>query len=51
MPFISKIQRQLDYSSFASDVPIVIDNGGSYFRIGLVNPNENSELCIMLKFF
>ncbi|KAI5670650.1 hypothetical protein M9H77_11014 [Catharanthus roseus] len=34
MPFISKIQRQLDYSSFASDVPIVIDNGGSYFRIG-----------------
>lgn len=34
MPFISKIQRQSDYSSFSSDHPIVIDNGGSYFRIG-----------------
>ncbi|KAI3458682.1 hypothetical protein Pfo_015345 [Paulownia fortunei] len=34
MPFISKIQRQSDYSSFSSTHPIVIDNGGSYFRIG-----------------
>lgn len=34
MPFISKIQRQSDYSRFDSSVPIVIDNGGSYFRIG-----------------
>ncbi|KAK2984334.1 hypothetical protein RJ640_009363 [Escallonia rubra] len=34
MPFISKIQRQTDYSRFPSSHPIVIDNGGSYFRIG-----------------
>ncbi|CAK9133603.1 unnamed protein product [Ilex paraguariensis] len=34
MPFISKIQRQSDYSLFPSTCPIVIDNGGSYFRIG-----------------
>ncbi|KAG9145312.1 hypothetical protein Leryth_008255 [Lithospermum erythrorhizon] len=34
MPFISLIQRQADYTNFASDVPIVIDNGASYFRIG-----------------
>ncbi|KAK3018897.1 hypothetical protein RJ639_005102 [Escallonia herrerae] len=34
MPFISKIQRQTDYSHFPSSHPIVIDNGGSYFRIG-----------------
>ncbi|XAR72004.1 hypothetical protein NMG60_11018490 [Bertholletia excelsa] len=34
MPFFSKTQRQSDYSLFASTCPIVIDNGGSYFRIG-----------------
>lgn len=40
MPFISRIQRQSDYSDFASDVPIVIDNGASYFRIGWAGENE-----------
>ncbi|KAL8551999.1 hypothetical protein ACS0TY_000887 [Phlomoides rotata] len=40
MPFISKIQRQSDYSSFSSDHPIVIDNGGSYFRIGWAGEND-----------
>ncbi|GER34939.1 actin/actin-like family protein [Striga asiatica] len=40
MPFISKIQRQTDYSSFPSSHPIVIDNGGSYFRIGWAGENE-----------
>ncbi|KAL5164187.1 Actin-related protein 5 [Glycine soja] len=34
MPFISKIQRQSDYTLFGSATPIVIDNGASYFRIG-----------------
>ncbi|XP_020237379.1 actin-related protein 5 [Cajanus cajan] len=34
MPFISKIQRQSDYTHFGSATPIVIDNGASYFRIG-----------------
>ncbi|XP_028196274.1 actin-related protein 5-like isoform X1 [Glycine soja] len=34
MPFISKIQRQTDYTLFGSATPIVIDNGASYFRIG-----------------
>ncbi|BAT86032.1 Actin-related protein [Vigna angularis] len=34
MPFISKIQRQSDYTLFSSATPIVIDNGASYFRIG-----------------
>ncbi|KAI4307614.1 hypothetical protein L6164_030785 [Bauhinia variegata] len=34
MPFISKIQRQSDYTLFDSTTPIVIDNGASYFRIG-----------------
>ncbi|KAF7130863.1 hypothetical protein RHSIM_Rhsim10G0146300 [Rhododendron simsii] len=34
MPFISKIQRQSDYSLFPSSCPIVIDNGASYFRLG-----------------
>ncbi|KAG2730310.1 hypothetical protein I3760_01G286200 [Carya illinoinensis] len=34
MPFISRIQRQSDYNLFPSTVPIVIDNGASYFRIG-----------------
>ncbi|KAK4484882.1 hypothetical protein RD792_007483 [Penstemon davidsonii] len=40
MPFISKIQRQSDYSSFPSSHPIVIDNGGSYFRIGWAGESE-----------
>ncbi|KAK4383473.1 Actin-related protein 5, partial [Sesamum angolense] len=40
MPFISKIERQSDYSSFASTHPIVIDNGGSYFRIGWAGEND-----------
>ncbi|XP_024021552.1 actin-related protein 5 [Morus notabilis] len=34
MPFVSQIQRQSDYSLFSPSTPIVIDNGGSYFRIG-----------------
>ncbi|KAH7855096.1 hypothetical protein Vadar_021202 [Vaccinium darrowii] len=34
MPFISKTQRQSDYSLFPSSCPIVIDNGASYFRLG-----------------
>lgn len=34
MPFISQIERQTDYRLFPSTSPIVIDNGGSYFRIG-----------------
>ncbi|KAK6933159.1 Actin family [Dillenia turbinata] len=34
MPFISRTARQSDYSHFPSTCPIVIDNGGSYFRIG-----------------
>ncbi|XP_059628110.1 actin-related protein 5 isoform X1 [Cornus florida] len=34
MPFISQNHRQSDYSLFSSSCPIVIDNGGSYFRIG-----------------
>ncbi|KAL8050325.1 hypothetical protein ABFX02_06G075800 [Erythranthe guttata] len=40
MPFISKIQRQSDYSSFPPDHPIVIDNGASYFRIGWAGESE-----------
>lgn len=40
MPFISKIERQSDYSSFNSSHPIVIDNGASYFRIGWAGENE-----------
>ncbi|PON44772.1 Actin-related protein [Parasponia andersonii] len=34
MPFVSRIQRQSDYSLFSPSTPIVIDNGASYFRIG-----------------
>ncbi|XP_074279542.1 actin-related protein 5 isoform X1 [Silene latifolia] len=34
MPFICQVDRQADYSSIPSSTPIVIDNGGSYFRIG-----------------
>lgn len=40
MPFVSKIQRQSDYSTFPSDHPIVIDNGGSYFRIGWAGESD-----------
>ncbi|KAL2558137.1 Actin-related protein 5 [Forsythia ovata] len=40
MPFISKIQRQSDYSAFPSRHPIVIDNGGSYFRIGWAGESD-----------
>ncbi|GAB2299798.1 Actin- protein 5 [Dionaea muscipula] len=40
MPFISKIQRQTDYSLFPSSCPIVIDNGGSYFRIGWAGESD-----------
>lgn len=40
MPFISKIQRQSDYSAFPSHHPIVIDNGGSYFRIGWAGESD-----------
>ncbi|KAL8170538.1 hypothetical protein V2J09_022342 [Rumex salicifolius] len=40
MPFVSKIQRQTDYSLFPSSCPIVIDNGGSYFRIGWAGESE-----------
>ncbi|RAL45650.1 hypothetical protein DM860_009514 [Cuscuta australis] len=40
MPFISKIQRQSDYSSFPSSCPIVIDNGASYFRIGWAGESD-----------
>ncbi|KAJ9175736.1 hypothetical protein P3X46_014261 [Hevea brasiliensis] len=34
MPFIYQIQRQSDYNLFSSAIPIFIDNGASYFRIG-----------------
>ena len=37
MPFVSQIQRQSDYSLFFPSTPIVIDNGGSYFRIGYLS--------------
>ncbi|KAF3631239.1 hypothetical protein FXO38_26741 [Capsicum annuum] len=40
MPFISKTERQSDYSSFNSSCPIVIDNGASYFRIGWAGEND-----------
>lgn len=40
MPFISKIQRQSDYRRFSSNHPIVIDNGGSYFRIGWAGESD-----------
>nr|GME18599.1 actin-related protein 5 isoform X1 [Ipomoea batatas] len=40
MPFISKIQRQSDYSFFPSSCPIVIDNGASYFRIGWAGESD-----------
>nr|XP_016496078.1 PREDICTED: actin-related protein 5-like isoform X1 [Nicotiana tabacum] len=40
MPFISKIERQSDYSSFSSSCPIVIDNGASYFRVGWAGEND-----------
>lgn len=47
MPFISKIQRQSDYRKFSSNHPIVIDNGGSYFRIGY----PNKTLFLLIKKF
>ncbi|KAL5986968.1 Actin-related protein 5 [Asimina triloba] len=34
MPCIMRPSRQSDYNSFTPDTPIVIDNGGSTFRIG-----------------
>ncbi|KAK2637323.1 hypothetical protein Ddye_032115 [Dipteronia dyeriana] len=40
MPFTSKIERQTDYSDFPSSIPIVIDNGASYFRIGWAGESE-----------
>ncbi|KAK9700112.1 hypothetical protein RND81_08G217800 [Saponaria officinalis] len=40
MPFISKVERQIDYNSISSSRPIVIDNGGSYFRIGWAGEND-----------
>ncbi|CAI9092377.1 OLC1v1027597C1 [Oldenlandia corymbosa var. corymbosa] len=40
MPFISQIERQSDYSRFSSSTPIVIDNGGSYFRIGWAGEDD-----------
>ncbi|KAL6509516.1 Actin-related protein 5 [Orobanche gracilis] len=40
MPFISKLERQSDYSSFSSSHPIVIDNGASYFRIGWAGESD-----------
>lgn len=40
MPFISQIQRQSDYHRFPPSVPIVIDNGASYFRIGWAGERE-----------
>ncbi|KAL2923146.1 Actin-related protein 5 [Bienertia sinuspersici] len=40
MPFISQIERQTDYSLFAPTRPIVIDNGGSYFRIGWAGESD-----------
>ncbi|KAA8539478.1 hypothetical protein F0562_026170 [Nyssa sinensis] len=40
MPFISQTQRQTDYHLFPPSHPIVIDNGGSYFRIGWAGETE-----------
>ncbi|KAL9231375.1 hypothetical protein vseg_006611 [Gypsophila vaccaria] len=40
MPFICKVNRQNDYNSISSSRPIVIDNGGSYFRIGWAGEND-----------
>ncbi|XP_010690839.2 actin-related protein 5 isoform X1 [Beta vulgaris subsp. vulgaris] len=40
MPFISQIERQTDYRLFPSTSPIVIDNGGSYFRIGWAGESD-----------
>ncbi|RVX13715.1 Actin-related protein 5 [Vitis vinifera] len=34
MPFVSQTSLQSDYTLFSSNCPIVIDNGGSNFRIG-----------------
>jgi actin-related protein 5 len=42
MAFVSRIRRQSDYNTYPSSIPIVIDNGASYFRIGYfysINPN------------
>lgn len=51
MPFISKIQRQSDYSFFPSSCPIVIDNGASYFRIGYSIQNPNFSHLFSVHFF
>lgn len=58
MPFISKIQRQSDYRRFSSNHPIVIDNGGSYFRIGYPNKTlfllicrKKKHLCLYMRNF
>lgn len=40
MPFISKVERQSDYNRFSPAHPIVIDNGGSYFRIGWAGESD-----------
>lgn len=46
MPFVSKIRRQTDYNIFPSSIPIVIDNGASYFRIGYLYPINPKFLLI-----
>ncbi|KFK38594.1 hypothetical protein AALP_AA3G134100 [Arabis alpina] len=40
MSIVSKITRQTDYNSFPPSIPIVIDNGASYFRIGWAGETE-----------
>uniref|UniRef100_M4F113 Actin-related protein 5 n=1 Tax=Brassica campestris TaxID=3711 RepID=M4F113_BRACM len=40
MPIVSKTRRQTDYNLFPPSVPIVIDNGASYFRIGWAGETE-----------
>ncbi|AAG51035.1 actin-like protein; 86009-89485 [Arabidopsis thaliana] len=40
MAFVSRIRRQSDYNTYPSSIPIVIDNGASYFRIGWAGETE-----------
>ncbi|KAG7576948.1 Actin family [Arabidopsis thaliana x Arabidopsis arenosa] len=40
MAFVSRIRRQTDYNTYPSSIPIVIDNGASYFRIGWAGETE-----------